>query len=65
MTIPKNSNEYLLIQEAQRILLMEVEMGCSKAKTQNLPHNSNFSIKQILITQNDLAGRYNHEKFLI
>ena len=56
MTIPKNSNEYLLIQEAQRILLMEVEMGCSKTKTQNLPHNSKFSIKQILITQNDLAG---------
>ena len=44
---------------------MEVEMGCSKSKTQNLPHNSRFSIKQILITQNDLAGILNHEKFLI
>ena len=65
MTIPKNSNEHLLMQEAQRILLMEVEMGCSKSKTQNLPHNSRFSIKQILITQNDLVGILNHEKFLI
>ena len=44
---------------------MEVEMGCSKTKTQNLPHDSKFSIKQILITQNDLAGILNHEKFLI
>ena len=42
---------------------MEVEMGCSKTKTQNLPHNSKFSIKQILITQNDLAGILNHEKY--